>query len=156
VKRRWDETQRYMDQLYDFRKSSDKIKMDIGDRVFIQDAHTKKWRVNGTIEKRGQNEREFWVRTDKGALWRRNRKFLKLQDPVKRQQERKKIVKSEENPTKKVKFAEEGKVHTSDDKKDEQEYRKDNGRESHQQHQGERRRGTRQRQQPNRWGYSQF
>jgi len=150
VKRRWDETQRYMDQLYDFRKSSDKIKMDIGDRVFIQDARTKEWLVTGTIEKRGQNEREFWVRTDKGGLWRRNRRFLKLQDPVKRQQERKKIAKTEGKSTKKVGFAKEEEVRTSDNKQEEQDYRKNN-----QQQPGGRRRGTRQRKQPDRWGYNQ-
>ena len=86
VKRRIDEAHRYTEQLYNFRESSSKVQMSIGDRVFIQCPQTLKWKFTGTIEKPGRNEREFWVRTDRGGLWRRNRRFLKLQDPFKRGQ----------------------------------------------------------------------
>ena len=51
-------------------------RMRIGDCVFIQDHVTKKWNRLGTIEKEGKNDHEFWVRTEFGGLWRRNRRFL--------------------------------------------------------------------------------
>ena len=87
IQRRRDEVDRYLKQMYEFRKSSWKVRMSVGDRVFIQNPQTKKWKHTGIIEKKGENEREFWVRTSQGGLWRRNKRFLKLQDPAKRGQE---------------------------------------------------------------------
>ena len=86
IQRRRDEVDRYLGQMYEFRKSTKKAKMSTGDRVFIQDPQSKEWKHTGTIEKKGQNEREFFIRTDRGGLWRRNVKFLKLQDPTRRNQ----------------------------------------------------------------------
>ena len=81
VDRRLDEIQRYITQRSNLRTTRSN-KMRIGDCVFIQDHVTKKWNRLGTIEKEGKNDREFWVRTEFGGLWRRNRRFLKLQDPL--------------------------------------------------------------------------
>ena len=81
VDRRLDEIQRYITQMSNLRTTRSN-EMRIGDRVFIQDHVTKKWNRLGTIEKEGKNDREFWVRTEFGGLWRRNRRFLKLQDPL--------------------------------------------------------------------------
>ena len=195
AKRRWDEIKRYMDQLYEFRKSSSKIRMDIGDKVFIQDPTTKRWRFTGTIEKKGRNEREFWVRTDRGGLWRRNRRFLKLQDPVKRLQNFEKKGKSAQQPVNekpepkmwtpgsptsysdmaklppkpiikqdlgatrksaRVTFASNNETRMFINTEEEQEYRRSVMPSLDREDQGRLRRGTRQRRQPERWGYNQF
>jgi hypothetical protein len=83
VQRRLDEARRHLRQASERcqNKRSQASRMKVGDRVFIQDPATKRWTRTGTIERKGRNEREFFVRTDRGGLWRRNRRFLKLQDP---------------------------------------------------------------------------
>jgi hypothetical protein len=84
VQRRLDEVRRHLRQASERCKNqnSQANRMKVGDRVFIQDPATKRWTRTGTIERKGKNEREFYVRTDRGGLWRRNRRFLKLQNPV--------------------------------------------------------------------------
>jgi len=54
----------------------------VGQSVFVQDPHTKRWTEKAVIIRRGKNEREFWIRTSSGGEYRRNRRFLKS-DPFK-------------------------------------------------------------------------
>ena len=84
VQRRLDEVRRHLRQASKrcMNKRSQANKMKVGDKVFIQNPATKRWTRTGTIERNGRNEREFFIRTDHGALWRRNRRFLKLQSPA--------------------------------------------------------------------------
>ena len=82
VDRRLDEAKRHIDQSLEYWRNSDRCKIEVGDRVFLQEPYgRKRRRITGTIERKGANEREFWVRTDRGSLFRRNRCFIKLQDP---------------------------------------------------------------------------
>jgi hypothetical protein len=84
VQRRLDEVHRHLRQASErcLNRKSQANRMKVGDCVFIQDPATKRWTRTGTIERKGKNEREFFVRTDRGGLWRRNRRFLKLQNPT--------------------------------------------------------------------------
>ena len=53
-----------------------------GDLVRIQDPLTKKWALKGEILEICDSGRSYVVRTEDGAVYRRNRRFLKLLPPV--------------------------------------------------------------------------
>ena len=127
--------------------------MAVGDRVFIQNPQTKEWKNTGTIEEKGQNEREFMVRNDKGGLWRRNIKFLKLQDPAKRNQTAQQKPEPTGSAKKKIEFAAEDQIKTFTNTEEEREYRYSKEPNQAQGGQGGLRRGKRQRHKPERWGY---
>ena len=87
VKRRQEEVRRYVKQHDKLRRSKPKPgdNIRIGDRVYIQDQGSKRWDRKGEVIEFGRNEREFLVKTDRGASLIRNRHFLKLANPYRKQ-----------------------------------------------------------------------
>ena len=68
-------------KVYYDRSSHDLQPMDIGEKVRIQDASTKRWDKVGVIVDRG-NRRNYRVKVDSGRVYWRNRRFLrKFHDP---------------------------------------------------------------------------
>jgi len=88
IKRRQEEVNRYVkqyDKLHRTRpKPGDDIR--IGDHVYVQDQGSKRWDRKAEVIEYGRNEREFLVKTDRGACLIRNRRFLKLANPNRIQQ----------------------------------------------------------------------
>ena len=56
--------------------ASNELPLEIGQNVYHQDPHTKKWHP-GVIENTCKEPHSFLVRSSNGAVYRRNRNFLK-------------------------------------------------------------------------------
>ena len=56
--------------------ASNELPLEVGQNVYHQDPHTKKWHP-GVIENTCKEPHSFLVRSSNGAVYRRNRNFLK-------------------------------------------------------------------------------
>jgi hypothetical protein len=79
LSKRTSDVMNFIKQTRDYKHEE---KFQVGQSVFVQDPHTKRWTEKAVIIRRGKNEREFWIRTTSGGEYRRNRRFLKS-DPFK-------------------------------------------------------------------------
>lgn len=85
VDRRREEVERFRKQRQEEREANRANNVKIGDRVFVQDRVSLRWDRQGLVIDYGRNERELTVRTDNGGCIVRNRRFLKLANPWRKQ-----------------------------------------------------------------------
>lgn len=74
VAKRTSDVMNFIKQSRDYRQNE---RFRVGQAVFVQDPHTKRWTEKAVIISRGRNEREFWIRMPSGGEYRRNQRFLK-------------------------------------------------------------------------------
>ena len=48
----------------------------VGDRVWAQDTHTKRWDIEATVQSIRDSGRSYWIVTPEGGMYLRNRKYL--------------------------------------------------------------------------------
>jgi len=77
IQRRRDEVEEYFSNLNRIDKEPIFRK---GDLIALQNPQTKRWEDKATIVQKGNNRREWFVETESGTRYRRNRKFFKHLD----------------------------------------------------------------------------
>lgn len=119
IQRRYDEQQRYTEGKLKCDDVATTRRFEVGDRVYVKDYRTNRWTGNGCISGLGMNNREFWVTMDSGAVYRRNRSFLRhakdvqpTPTPTRTPQDKPKGPNTTPNAGRRVRFENEAKIDT--------------------------------------------